>query len=96
MNLVKREDICEKIESLTLEKAKLDSKLRDADRGKTGEQRLVSELDRKYARIDQEKVLFGKEDTDYAFDNDKVSQNKQKLVTMENKQKTLGQYVSNG
>ena len=68
-------------------KPKLDSKLRDADRGKTGALRIVSELEKKYARIDQ-KVLFGKEDTDYEFDNDKISQNKRKLEISENRQET--------
>lgn len=88
------EDLSEKIESLTLEKAKLDSKVREADRGKAGAQKLVADLDKKLAWIEQEKEMFGQEGTDYHFTDDKVSKNSKKLSTLEQRQEGLAKKIN--
>lgn len=88
------EDFSEKVEELMLEKARLDSKLRDAEKGKAGAEKLVADLDKKHPWIAQEKQLFGKEGTDYEFTEDRISSSRGKLESLEQRQEGLAKRIN--
>ncbi|CDF34566.1 unnamed protein product, partial [Chondrus crispus] len=54
------EDRGEKMEGLSLEKAKLDSKIREAARGRSGAEKTVEKLEKTHAWIEQDFDQFGK------------------------------------
>lgn len=88
------EEIGEKSEALSLEKAKLDSKLRETERGRSGAEKLVEELERKHAWIEQEKEMFGKEGFDYEFTERRVSESKRTLEALEQRQEGLAKRIN--
>lgn len=88
------EEVAEKLESLSLEKAKLDSKLRESERGRAGAEQLVQDLNEQHAWIAQEKRQFGKEGSVYEFSPTKVSESSKKLECLEQKQETLAKKIN--
>lgn len=89
-----QEELSEKIESLSLEKAKIESKLRDTERGRSGAEKLVEDLNRKHGWIKQEKGLFGTPGSDYEFSDDKFGQSKKSLENLEQKQENLSKRIN--
>lgn len=88
------EDRSEKIEALSLEKAKLDSKLREAARGRSGAEKTVEKLDKNHAWIAQDNELFGVEGSDYEFSRIKLKDSREKLDTLETKQESLAKKIN--
>lgn len=88
------EELSEKIESLTLEKAKLESKLRDAERGRAGAEKLVADLSKKHGWIEQEQVSFGVQGSEYEFSKQKLSQNTKQLEKLEKEQDGLSKKIN--
>lgn len=88
------EEIGEKIETLSLEKAKLESKLRESERGRSGAEKLVEELRKKHTWIEQEKELFGQEGSEYEFTDERVLNSKKTLETLEQRQEGLAKRIN--
>lgn len=88
------EEIGEKIEALSLEKAKLDSKLRESERGRSGAEKLVKDLETKHTWIEQEKEMFGQEGSEYEFTDERVLNSKKTLETLEQRQEGLAKRIN--
>lgn len=88
------EDILETVESFSLEKAKLDSKLRDIERGRSGAEKLVQDLDRKHVWISQECEVFGTTGSDYEFNEERNGNSKKKLEKLEQRQENLSKRIN--
>lgn len=88
------ETLSENIETLSLERAKLESKLREADRGRVASEKLISDLDAKHTWIVQEKESFSVEGGEYEFSRDKVTTSGQKLEALAHRQEALVKKVN--
>lgn len=88
------EDLSERIESLSLEKAKLNSKIREASRGRAGAEKAVFNLERKHPWIQQEKELFGSEGGEYEFTREKLKESREKAERLEMTQEALAKKIN--
>ncbi len=88
------EKLAEKIEADSLEKAKLETKLREAQRGRSGAEKLVASFDEKYSWIAQEKELFGVEGHDYEFEDRRLAKSSKRLKQLEKTQEELSRKIN--
>lgn len=86
--------ISEQIEEKSLKKTKLDSKLRDAQRGRAGAEKVVEDLDKKYSWIEQEKELFGVAGHDYEFDDRRLARATKRLKQLLKSQEELSRKIN--
>lgn len=88
------EDLSEKTESLSLEKAKLDSKIREASRGRAGAEKAVFKLEKNHPWIQQEKQSFGMEGGEYEFTREKLKESREKAERLEVTQEALAKKIN--
>ena len=88
------ESLSEKVESLGIEKAKIDSKIREADKGKARAKELVRKLEDKHGWITQEKDSFNVEGSQYEFSKQKISFSRKRMETLENQQGSLAKKIN--
>lgn len=90
----KHEELAEKLETLSLEKTKLESKLRESERGRAAAEKLVSELDKKYTWIAQESDKFGVEGSEYEFSKEALTDRRKKLGALQTRQEGLSKKIN--
>lgn len=88
------EELSERIEALNLDKAKVESKLREMERGQSGAKILAEDLNRKHSWISQEREMFGTEGSDYDFNDEKCALNKKTLESLEQRQEGLSKRIN--
>lgn len=88
------EDRGEKMEGLSLEKAKLDSKIREAARGRSGAEKTVEELEKTHAWIEQDFDQFGVEGSEYEFNARRVKHTTEQLESLEARQEALSTKIN--
>lgn len=88
------EDLGEKIEALSLEKEKLESKMREANRGRSGAERLVAKLNEEHPWIEQEIELFGVEGSNYEFSSERVKASRGEQESLESRQDALSKKIN--
>lgn len=88
------EDLGEKLETASLEKAKLESKRREAERGRGGAEKLVASLDEKYMWIAQDRSSFGVVGTDYEFTKAKLTSTRRNLEQLKTQQDGLAKKIN--
>lgn len=82
------------IDKDSVDKAKLEVKLREAQRGRTNAEKLVESYDEKYSWIAQEKKLFGVAGHDYEFSDEKIAQSSKQLQLLEKNQENLSRKLN--
>jgi structural maintenance of chromosome 2 len=88
------EELSESSDASTLELTKLQGKLRDAERNRTGAKRLVERLDAQHAWITQDSVNFGVAGTEYEFDSNKVKSARAILESLQQRQECLSKKIN--
>ncbi len=84
----------DEIDKESVEKASLEVKLREAQRGRTQAAQLVESYDEKHTWIALEKNLFGVEGTDYEFTDSKLSTASKQLKHLEKMQEGLSRKLN--
>lgn len=88
------EELSEKTESLSLEKEKLESKIRESNRGRAGAEKLISKLANDHPWIDEESEQFGVEGSPYVFDEERTSSSRKKVEALEARQESLAKKIN--